>query len=59
MHYEDTDETTPGGPSEVRPFGPAPHGASWIRHAEEDDEPAFWLELAQERLLPVLTRCAA
>jgi len=54
MNYEDPDETTPSRAPELRPSGQGGRIASWNRHP--DDEPAFWLELAQERLLPVLTR---
>ena len=59
MNYEVPDETTPSRAPELRPSGQGCRIASWNRHPDDDDEPAFWLELAQERLLPVLTRCAA
>ena len=56
MYYEVPDETTPSRAPELRPSGQGCRIASWNRHPDDDDEPAFWLELAQERLLPVLTR---
>ena len=59
MHFDDPDETTPGSSPELRISAQAGHVVSRNRQADDDDEPAFWLEAAQERLFPALTRFTA